>query len=153
MSVSSPFNTPLETGVRLTIILVEAYPSALSLDQLVMLDHILVHTEDFGGPSSVHPASPYRVAEPYVRRELVQRSLQLFCSRELIAQTITSSGFLWQADDSAGPFIETLSTSYHNDVKARASWTMENFGSLSETRLAAFMGERVVSAIGIEVAS
>ena len=49
-----------------------------------MLDHVLVHTGDFGGPPSVHPASPYRVAEPYVRRKLIQRSLVLFRSRELV---------------------------------------------------------------------
>ncbi|MGB6750174.1 MAG: ABC-three component system middle component 2 [Xanthobacteraceae bacterium] len=64
---ASPFNTPLETGIRLLILLGAAYPQSLSLDRLVMLDHVLVHTGDFDGPASVHPASPYRVAEPYVR--------------------------------------------------------------------------------------
>jgi hypothetical protein len=150
-SPASPFNTPLEAGIRLVILLAEAFPRALSLDHLVMLDHVLVHTGDFGGPPSVHPASPYRVAEPYVRRELVQRSLVLFRSRELVNELPTNQGFVWQAGDPAAPFVETLSTKYHHALRASARWTIEKFGDTPEITLASAMGERVVSAIGTEV--
>jgi hypothetical protein len=149
--VASPYNTPLETGIRLVILLAEAYPDLFSLDRLVMLDHVLVHTSDFGGPESVHPPSPYRVAEPYVRRELVQRSLILFKSRGLVDEVPTSDGFLWQAGEPAAPFVECLTTTYHQRLRARAKWTVESFGAVSETQLASAMGERVINAIGIEV--
>jgi hypothetical protein len=112
-ATAGPFNTPLETGIRLIILLGEAYPSLFSLDRIVMLDHILVHTNDFGGPASIHPPSPYRIAEPYVRRELVQRSLILFRSRGLFIEVPTAHGFLWQAGEPAAPFIECLTTPYH----------------------------------------
>ncbi len=147
-----PFNSPLETGVRLLILLGTAYPQSLSLDRLVMLDHVLVHTGDFGGPPSVHPASPYRVAEPYVRRELVQRSLGLLRSRGLAVENPTDKGFLWQAGESAAPFIELLTTPYHQTLRARSDWTIQTFGSADELTLASTMGERVVSAIGVELA-
>lgn len=150
-SSASPFNTPLEAGIRLVILLVEAYPRAYSLDHLVMLDHILVHTGDFDGPASVHPASPYRVAEPYVRRELVQRSLVLFRSRGILNQVPTDKGFVWQAGDEAAPFVETLTTKYHRELRTRAHWTVEVFGDTPEVSLASTMGERVVHAIGVEV--
>jgi hypothetical protein len=150
-AAASPFNTPLETGIRLVILLAEAYPNLFSLDRLVMLDHMLVHTSDFGGPASVHPPSPYRVAEPYVRRELVQRSLILFRSRGLVREIPTTEGFLWQAGEPAAPFVECLTTRYHQLLRARATWTVENFGEASDTELASAMGERVVSAIGVEV--
>jgi hypothetical protein len=149
---ASPFNTPLETGIRLLILLGAAYPQSLSLDRLVMLDHVLVHTSDFDGPPSVHPASPYRVAEPYVRRELVQRSLVLLRSRGLAVEIPTDTGFLWQAGEPAAPFIELLTTQYHETLRSRAGWTIGAFGSVDEVTLAATMGERVVSAIGVEVA-
>jgi len=150
-AAANPFNTPLETGIRLVILLAEAYPDLFSLDRLVMLDHVLVHTSDFGGPASVHPPSPYRVAEPYVRRELVQRSLILFRSRGLVREIPTAEGFLWQAGEPAAPFVECLTTRYHQLLRARAKWTVENFGEASDTELASAMGERVVSAIGVEV--
>jgi hypothetical protein len=148
---ANPFNTPIETGARLVILLVQAFPALISLDRLVMLDHILVHTSDFGGPPSVHPASPYRVAEPYVRRELVQRSLILFRSRSLVDELPTSDGFLWRAGEPASAFVECLSTNYHRILRTRAAWTIEQFGGTPELTLASLMGERVVSAIGIEV--
>jgi hypothetical protein len=147
----SPFNTPLETGIRLAILLVEAFPRALSLDHLVMLDHVLVHTADFGGPPSAHPASPYRAAEPYVRRELVQRSLALFRSRGLLNEVPSERGFLWEAGEPAAPFVETLVTLYHNKLLDRARWTIEKYGDTSEMTLASQMGERAVTAIGVEV--
>lgn len=152
-AAGSPFNTPLETGIRLVILLTEAYPNMFSLDRLVMLDHILVHTTDFGGPTSVHPPSPYRVAEPYVRRELVQRSLVLFRSRGLLNEVPTDEGFLWRAGEPAAPFVECLTTRYHRLLRARAKWTVDNFGSASDLQLAAAMGERVVNAIGIEASA
>ncbi|MET4232291.1 hypothetical protein ACVWXN_006033 [Bradyrhizobium sp. i1.4.4] len=148
---TNPFNSPLEAGIRLAFLLVEAYPRALSLDHLVMLDHILVHTTDFDGPESVHPASPYRIAEPYVRRELIQRALVLFRSRELVVELPTNQGFVWQAGDAAAPFVETLTTRYHRLLRVRAHWTVSKYGDTPELTLAATMGERVVSAIGIEV--
>jgi hypothetical protein len=146
------FNTPLETSIRLLILLGAAYPRSLSLDRLVMLDHVLVHTSDFGGPPSVHPASPYRAAEPYVRRELIQRSLVLLRSRELALEIPTDDGFVWQAGEPAAPFIELLTTKYHQTLRARASWTMNAFGATSEIDLASAMGERAISAIGIGLA-
>lgn len=148
---TGPFNSPMETGIRLLILLGAAYPQSMSLDRLVMLDHVLVHTGDFGGPPSVHPASPYRVAEPYVRRELVQRSLVLFRSRGLAVEDPTDRGFLWQAGESAAPFIELLTTPYHRMLRTCADWTINQFGLADELALASTMGERVVSAIGVEL--
>jgi hypothetical protein len=150
-TAANPFNTPLETGIRLVILLTEAFPGLYSLDRLVMLDHILVHSGDFGGPPSIHPASPYRIAEPYVRRELVQRSLVLFRSRALVEEIPTHEGFLWQAGEPAAPFVECLTTAYHALLRQSAKWTIENFGTASDIDLASAMGERVVSAIGVEV--
>jgi hypothetical protein len=153
MSGAIPFNTPIETGVRLVILLVQAFPAAVSLDRLVMLDHVLVHTADFGGPPSAHPPSPYRTAEPFVRRELVQRSLTLFQSRKIVDLDVSVSGFLWRAGEPASAFIECLSTSYHQTLRERAAWTIESYGEATELALASLMGKRVLNAIGIEVST
>jgi hypothetical protein len=147
----NPFNTPLETGIRLVILLVQSYPALMSLDRLVMLDHILVHTGDFGGPPSAHPPSPYRIAEPYVRRELVYRSLILFRSRGLVEEVPTNDGFLWQAGDPATAFLDCLSSPYHGNLRTCAVWAIDHFGDNSELTLASLMGERVVGAIGVEI--
>lgn len=130
--------------------LVAAFPESMSLDKLVMLDHILVHTGDFGGPQSVHPPSPLRLAEPYVRRDLVRRGLTLFKSRNLTLEIPSEGGFAWRAADRAGPFVEYLSAPYHRRLKEAAAWTWEKFGDRSERALTTMLGDRVISAIGVE---
>lgn len=81
----------------------------------------------------------------------MQRSLVLLRSRGLAVEIPTDAGFLWQAGEPAAPFIELLTTKYHQTLRSRADWTMSAFGSVDEIALAATMGERVVSAIGVEV--
>ena len=56
-----PFNSPLEIGLRTTAILAEAYPEAFSLQRLVILDYLVVHSDDVeGGPTGLHPKTPHR---------------------------------------------------------------------------------------------
>ena len=104
------FNTPIESGVRSLCLLATAFPEAVSIDRLVVLDHVIVDTGDFGGPDSLHPPSPLRVAEPLVRRELVRRGLLLFKSRGLVCEIVCDRGLLWQAADPADPFLECFAT-------------------------------------------
>ena len=66
------FNSQLETGTRAMVILNAAYPLALDLARLTWFDHLVVHTEDIGGPPSLHPALPGRTGELLVRRRLVE---------------------------------------------------------------------------------
>lgn len=49
---ASPFNSPLETGVRALSILEAAHPEACDLHRLVELDYLVVHSGDAGGPAN-----------------------------------------------------------------------------------------------------
>lgn len=53
----SPFNSPVEVGVRVLAVLVESYPRALDLGQLVMLDHLVLNTADVDGAREPAPAA------------------------------------------------------------------------------------------------
>ena len=55
-----PFNSPLETGFRSLVLLDAAYPRSFDLSALVLFDHLVVHTADIAGPSSLHPSLPHR---------------------------------------------------------------------------------------------
>jgi hypothetical protein len=68
------FNTPLECGFRLAIIL-DAVSGEPDLQRLVSYDYLLVHSGDVeGGPASLHPAVPFRGTELLVKRELVRQA-------------------------------------------------------------------------------
>lgn len=129
----TPFNSPLETGVRALILLAEAYPATLDLQRILEFDYLIVHSGDVGGPPSLHPALPLRSGELLVRRQLIERGLLLMMSRGLIERLASEAGLSYQADDAAGPFLDALSADYLKDLKLRAEWVISTFGNMSDT--------------------
>jgi hypothetical protein len=136
------FNSPIETGMRALILLVESYPAQLDLQRLLEYDYIMVHTGDVDGPPSIHPALPLRSGELLVRRQLIERGLMLMISRGLVGRHATPNGFMYQAEDDAGPFLDALTAEYLNDLKDRATWVIEHFHDMNDQEIR-FMLTRV----------
>ncbi len=126
------FNSPIETGVRALILLAESYPAQLDLQRILEFDYMMVHTEDVNGPPSIHPAVPLRTGELLVRRHLIERGLMLMISRGLISRHATPGGFTYQAEDDAGPFLDSLTAEYIDALKDRAAWVVDRFSGLSD---------------------
>jgi hypothetical protein len=126
------FNSPIETGMRALILLAELYPEQVDLQRILEFDYIMVHTGDVDGPPSIHPALPLRSGELLVRRQLIERGLMLLISRGLISRHATPNGFMYQAEDDAGPFIDALSAEYLDDLKNRAVWVVDRFSEMSD---------------------
>lgn len=125
------FNSPLETGIRSLEILVAAYPAAFDLERLVEMDYLIVHSGDADGPESLHVDLPMRAGELLVRRGLIERGLLLMTSRNLIQQIPTEEGFVYIAGDAAAPFLASLTSTYSQRLKERASWVVERFAGVT----------------------
>ena len=134
---SSPFNSPLETGVRALSILVASFPTAHDLRRLVQYDYLTVHSADADGPPSLHPALPLRSNELLVRRQLVEKGVLLMAGVKLVRRVPHDSGFLYIAEESAGAFLDNLKSEYLADVKERAQWVVDTFDNLSADALEA----------------
>lgn len=131
MTVLSVLNSPLEVGLRALVLLVEASPQALDLQQLVTLDYFLVHSGDVdGGPDSLHAPSPLRSGEVTVRRELLSKGLNLYQLRGLVGQAPSASGFTYAAESGAGSFLDAFRSVYVDNLRTRAEWVIESFGLL-----------------------
>lgn len=76
----TPFNSPLETGIRSLAILAAGHPVTFDLQRLVEMDYLVVHSGDANGPESLHAALPLRAGELLVRRELIEKGLLLMMS-------------------------------------------------------------------------
>jgi hypothetical protein len=126
------FNSPLETGVRALTLLAESYPAQLDLQRILEFDYILVHTGDVDGPPSIHPALPLRSGELLVRRQLIERGLMLMMTRGLVGRYATPNGFMYQAEDAAGPFLGGLTAEYLDELKDRAVWVVDRFSEMSD---------------------
>lgn len=85
-TLKTPFNTPLETGIRSLAILVAAHPVVCDLERLVEMDYLVVHSGDAGGPDSLHAPLPMRAGELLVRRGLIEKGLLLMMSRGLCSE-------------------------------------------------------------------
>lgn len=119
------FNGAVETGIRSLVILNAAYPRMYDINELVWFDHLVVHSEDIGGPPSIHPKIPQRTGEVLVRRSLVQDGLDLMRRYGLIEIAATENGVCYQATDSAYPLVQLLSSQYSKELKNRAEWLVE----------------------------
>lgn len=136
MTSSSVLNSPVEVGLRALVLLVEASPNALDLQQLVTLDYFLVHSGDVdGGPTSLHAPSPLRSGEVTVRRELLTKGLNLYRLRGLVAQTPSATGFAYAAEAGAGSFLDAFRSTYVENLRTRAEWVIESFGLLESDDL------------------
>lgn len=139
-----PFNTPLECGLRALFMLDAQRERSADLQRLVSYDYLLVHSGDVpGGPSSLHPAVPFRGSELLVKRDLVGAGLNQMHSRELLQKSFDVSGILYRATQLTSAFVALLSSSYALDLRERAKWVAINFGSFSDSELDAFMSENI----------
>ncbi|WKV91525.1 ABC-three component system middle component 2 [Halomonas sp. HAL1] len=122
------FNNALETGVRAVCILVVNLSNKFDLQQLLALDHIVVHTGDVeNAPPSLHPNIVQRSGELLVRRPLVENGLALMESKRLIEKVITPDGFYYCATELAYAFIESLTNEYIKALVQRAQWAVKMY--------------------------
>jgi hypothetical protein len=116
------FNSRLEAGIRAVVVLESLRPDTADLSEMVLFDHIVVHTSDVGGPPSLHADLPERTGELLVRRRLVEAGLQLMRRCHLVEQDSVEDGLVWRASDDAASYVELLETRYSTHLKACAAW-------------------------------
>lgn len=133
----SPFNSPLETGVRALSILEAAHPNGFDLQRLVELDYLVVHSGDAGGPESLHAALPMRAGELLVRREIIEKGLLLMASRGLVDRVASPQGIIYHAGEAAAPYMAALGTPYSIELRARANWAVQAFGHMTTDEIRA----------------
>ena len=138
-AVATPFNSPLETGVRALTVLAELAPAALDLQRLVYFDYLVVHSADAGGPRSLHPNTPLRNGELLVRRAVIERGVLLMVGRGLIERRMETRGITYAATDEAAPFLDCLTSAYAGSLRQRAEWVIERFGQLDDDALKSFV--------------
>lgn len=140
----SPFNGPVEIGLRALCVLTTAFPAAYALQRLVVFDYLLVHSDDIeGGPEGLHPRTPHRGGEILVRRGVIQEGVTLFESRGLIERVYKNGGIFFAATDKSADFLDTLSTEYLTGLRERADWVVDRFGSIEDADLDAMVRDRI----------
>lgn len=137
------FNSPLEAGIRAVVLLEYLRPETLDLSELVLFDHVVVHTADLGGPPSLHPEVPGRKGELLVRRRLIEASLQLMQRCHLVDQESAEEGIVYRASEEAAAYVELLETEYSVQMKACARWLAGQVKTHSKVQFKRLARERI----------
>ena len=136
LTATSPFNSPLEVGLRALIVLTESHPVAHSLQRLTVLDYLVVHSDDApDGPPGLHPQTPYRAGELLLRRGVLEQGLLLYQSRGLVERRFKPTGVFYRASDAAAAFLDVLSGDYVKALHDRAHWVTDRFASVPDDEL------------------
>lgn len=122
------FNSPLEAGIRAVTVLEMLRPAEMDLSDMVLLDHVVVHSGDMNGPASLHPDLPGRKGELLVRRRLVEDSLNLMRRFHLIELRVSDDGLTYRATDEAAGYVELLESEYSIRLKVAARWIADEIG-------------------------
>lgn len=131
----TPLNSPLEVGVRVLMLLSEAFPAHLDLNRLVLLDHGLLHSADLGGPDSLHPPLPIRTGELGMKRKTIEQGLEVMIRAGLAEMDMSESGIHFRASDRSYGFVNILASEYAVGLHSRATWVTDHFEDLSEGSL------------------
>lgn len=145
-SLSHPFNSTLETGIRALVVLEAFYPRRCDLLEMTWLDHLVVHTSDLGGqdaPDSLHPDLPNRAGELLVRRQLVEKSLRLMQQMHLVDVAETEEGISFSASEDAPSYLELLQAPYSLALKDRANWVANHFAGMQTAEMRALIESRI----------
>lgn len=137
-------NSPFEIGIRVVALLTSLYPERADLSRIVLLDHVVLHSSDFAGASSLHPGIPGRVGELGVKRKLIREGVTIMGMRGMISRELTTAGIYYRASDDARPFLDSMDAVYLGHLRARCAWATDMFGGLDDddirTRLAVVFG-------------
>jgi len=142
--ISSPFNSPVESGLRALVLLYSLFPGVSALQRLVVFDYLLIHSDDVpDGPAGLHPKTPYRSGELLVRRDTLQRGIHLYMSRGLINDLYLDSGLAYAATERTASFLDVLTSEYVAALRDRAEWVTARFSALTDSDLDAYVKEHL----------
>lgn len=142
--ITNIYNTPLEVGMRILILLSELDNNAADIDRLVIYDYFMLHGNDFDEDiESLHPATPYRAGEIYVKRKIIQESINLMHSKELLNIEYTKEGIFYKANELTKVFLEYLDTQYAKDLLKYSRLVIKKFNSYSNDELNVYINKDI----------
>lgn len=124
-------NGPIEVGIRVVILLEKAFPTFLDLGRLVILNHCIVHSDLFGGPTGVHPNRTNSLGELGLKRGLIEDGLQIMRHAGLVHVRVTRMGIFYSASEDAAGFLKLIDAPLVRELEDRAEWVLNRFSNIS----------------------
>lgn len=118
MNKNDILNSSLEIALRILTLLRAVPDEQLDVDEILLLDYFVLHTNDFDSKLiSIHPSIPNRENEIFVRRQAVQQAIYLLESRQLLTTSYTSTGIRYSSNNLTISFVDYFESPYANKLK------------------------------------
>lgn len=129
---SELFNSPVEVGTRVSLLLTLIPGLKLNLDEIAFFDYALIFSKEFDGVENIHPPLPNHFSEIIKRRDALPGTLRFFISKGILTSSIDSEGIKFKATEAAIYYVSALKSSYYKKIIKNLIWVESNLGRLRE---------------------
>ena len=134
------FNSEIEMGLRILVLLKCMYPKSLDVEMINYYDYFSLHSKDVGGEEeSLHADVPNRSGELSVKIGLIHDSLKMLMLKGLVEHKYTKNGIEYIASEDVAPLIDNLSALYTQDLIKNTIWACNHFKSMSNKEIRDFV--------------
>lgn len=137
------YNSTFEIAIRILVILANLPLKRSSIYKLMVLDHISLNTYDVGGPASLHAPIPNRGVQIYSRKEILNESIKLLMSKDLISLVPSKNGLLYEITNNGINYLSYFESKYFNQLKNKVEWTTEKFGNFTDEDLKMYVNQNL----------
>jgi hypothetical protein len=137
------YNSNFEIAIRTLVILNNLPLKKASIYKLMILDHIALNTFDVGGPASLHAPIPNRGVQVYSRKNILNESIKLLISKDLIKLMPNKNGLPYEITENGINYLKYFESKYFNQLKEKVEWTTKNFGGSTDSELKTYVTQNL----------
>lgn len=140
------YNGPVETALRV-LTLVEAFiPCPLSLEEIRLLDHFVVHAGDIGAPRTLHPPTKGRANAYTFRASLLSAALDALVNLEIVTPDRSGRRTRYGVEGATAPWTGVLTKAaspYLSALRDTGLWLKQKFDEEGHEAFFARLRQRI----------
>lgn len=143
MNENNIYNTPIEIGIRLLMIIVKN-KIEIDFDKLLILDYLSLHAnvinKDF---KSLHPDNPFHGLEMHSKMNISRSAINLLISKGLIDVNFTSEGIVYGSNSISEYFLSFFEGDYYKELEMNIDKVLNKFCLYELNDLQEFIFENI----------
>lgn len=137
------FNSPEEVGVRILFIL-DICQKMMSSQRIMYYDYFALHLNDLDQKyESLHPDNPNHSSEIAIKRDLVNKGLNLMIAKGLVGVKYSKSGIYYQNNQLTHHFVALFKNGYVEELKRNIGVVNEFFSNYSDKQIYKYINKNI----------
>lgn len=137
------YNSPEEVGVRILFIL-DVCQKKMSSQRIMYYDYFALHLNDLDQKhESLHPDNPNHSSEIAIKRDLVNKGLNLIIAKGLVGVKYTKSGIYYQNNQLTHDFVALFENGYVEELKRNIDVVNVFFSNYSDKQIYKYINKNI----------